>query len=410
MLVDSLQQRLNAGDALLQYLEGEEVLYQFVLTTDTLILRRIAWEDYQRTVRKYANHFTNPKMKQYLASGAFQDFCRTGHSLYYRLVHHDVFKNGQRLIIIPDGLLQQLPFETLLTELPLDSIHKTAFGKLDYLLKSKRIHYHYSSRLWWHSWQLTNPSPNNELLALSASYGNSEASKRPAALQQLRQQLPAQAYMEGLVDSLAEYYAGDFYTNRYSSEYYYQQYASNYGLLFLGFYGYSGAATGGVPSIVLAEDDYAREDNFLSLYEIQEQPIQADLVVLNNVYQEKKRAGAQQRNLLALGSSFLYAGSKGVVVPLWQQDSTAVAVIRYYYEGLQQGLENDEALRQAKLNYLQTASSSAAHPSNWAGYILLGNQQTIKLAAPITYIWWFVIPIAFIGFLGWWSLRALRQK
>lgn len=402
--LDSLQHKLQEGDALLEYLEAEKAVYQFIVTKDTLLLRKVVWEEYVSTVLKYGKHFTNPKMRQYLASGSFQDFCRTGHSLYYRLVHHDLFKKIQRLIIIPDGLLQQLPFETLLTEIPLDSIHKADFSKLDYLLKSKHIHYHYSSQLWWQSWQPKPPAPNNELLALGATYAADKTAKRTAAQQKLREQLPQQLYMEALLDSLSEYYAGDFYNNRYASEYYYKDYASKYGLLYLGFYGYNGWANQGMPSLVLAEDAYEKEDNFLSFYEIQQQPIQADLVLIGNVYQ------AQKQDLLALGSSFLYAGSKGVVLPLWQQDSTAVAVVEYYYQGLQKGLANDEALRQAKLHYLQKEGGIKGHPSHWAGYVLVGNQQVVKVAAPITYIWWFVIPIAFIGFLGWWSLQALRQR
>lgn len=402
--LDSLQNQLQSGEALLEYLEDESIVYQFIVTKDTLVLRRVIWEEYSSTVLKYGKHFTNPKLRQYLASGSFQDFCRTGHSLYYRLVHHDLFKKVERLIIIPDGLLQQLPFETLLTEIPLDSIHKADFTRLDYLLKSKHIHYHYSSQLWWQSWHPKPPAPNNELLALGATYAVDKPANRAAAQQEFRKQLPQQLYIEALIDSLSEHYAGDFYNNRYASEYYYKEYASNYGLLYLGFYANNGWVNQGLPSLVVAEDGYEQEDNFLSFYEIQAQPIQADLVVLGNIHQ----TGVQ--DLMTLGSSFLYAGSKGVVLPLWQQDSTAVQVVRYYYEGLQSGLKNDEALRQAKLQYLQEAEGEAGHPSYWAGYVLIGNQQVVKVAAPITYIWWFVIPIAFISFLGWWSLQALRQR
>lgn len=402
--LDSLQVLLTEGDALIEYLEAEGTVYQFIITKDTLVLRRIVWEDYQLTVLKYRKHFTNPKMQQYLSSGSFQDFCRTGHSLYYRLVHHELLKQVQRLIIVPDGLLQQLPFETLLTEIPLDSVHKADFSNLDYLLQSKRIHYQYSSQLWRQSWQDKAPVPNNELLAMSATYSVNKEANRTAVQQQLRAQLALQPYLEILLDSLSENYAGDFYNNRYASEYYYKEYAAKYGLLYLGFYGYNGAATKGLPSLIMAEDGYEEEDNYLSFYEIQEQSIQADVVFLGNVYQSRPE------DLLALGASFLYAGSKNVVLPLWEQDSSAITVVGYYYEGLQQGLDNDDALRQAKLRYLKGALGTSNHPSYWAGYVLMGNQQVIKVSAPITYIWWFVLPIAFIGFLGWWSLQALRQK
>ena len=239
IVLDSLQRRLQTGDALLQYLEAKTLVYQFIVTKDTLVLRRVVWDEYQPTVLKYRKHFTNPKMRQYLGSGSFQDFCRTGHSLYYRLVHHDLFKKVQRLIIIPDGLLEQLPFETLLTEIPLDSVHKADFSKLDYLLKNKRIHYHYSSQFWLQSWALGVSVISNELLAMGATYQDKTMLSRLASQQQLRTQLNPQLYTEYLLDSLSENYAGDFYNNRYSGEYYYKDDAANYGLLYLGFYGYN---------------------------------------------------------------------------------------------------------------------------------------------------------------------------
>jgi CHAT domain-containing protein len=396
--LDKVQARLQKGDILLQYLEAKNIVYQFVVTKDTLILRRVFWEEYQPTVLKYGKHFTSPKMLQYLGSGSFQDFCRTGHSLYYRLVHHDLFKQAQRLIIIPDGLLQRLPFETLLTEIPLEGVHKADFSKLDYLLQQKRILYHYSSQLWVESWQ-HKAAINHELLALGTNYVLDAPSDKP-----LRGQIPQQYCTEALLDSLSKSCAGDFYHNRYASEVYYKEATSNYGLFYLGFYAHSNGGANALPSLIMAEEEDNEEDDFLSLYEIQERPIQADLVFLGNVYQ------AQTNDLLALGTSFLYAGSKNVVLPLWQQDSTVVDLVRQYYQGLQQGLDNDEALRQAKLQYLQTAEGIAGHPSHWAGYVLVGNQANIKVAAPIIYIWWFVLPIAFIGFLGWWSLQGLRQR
>jgi hypothetical protein len=82
----------------------------------------------------------------------------------------------------------------------------------------------------------------------------------------------------------------------------------------------------------------------------------------------------------------------------------------YFYENLKQKVDKDVALRQAKLKYLKNAKGIEAHPAYWAGYIVLGNYQAIEVSESVTYIWWFVIPIAFLGFLGWWSLQALRQR
>ena len=51
--------------------------------------------------------------------------------------------------------------------------------------------------------------------------------------------------------------------------------------------------------------------------------------------------------------------------------------MQQFYTNLQGGMEKDEALRQAKLDYLDTAERKA--PFFWAGFIPSGNMQSITL-------------------------------
>lgn len=409
--LDSLQEALNDSTVLVQYIEGKTSIYQFIIRKDTLAVRKIFWRTYKPTVLKYYKHFTDAKLQQHLKSGGYKDFCITAYELYYKLMHHELLSKGKRLVIIPDGLLNYIPFETLLTDVPVEHVHEINFPSLAYVLKQKQIAYNYSSSLWLREIGRLGTPINNEILGMSATYKTEKVlSSRSQKLQKLRRTLSVREGVQSEIDSLSKKYAGDFYIDRYATEYYFKDYASNYGILHLGVYGNIDPDFPENASLIFAEDAYEEEDNILTSNEIKQLNLNTSMVVLGNC---QTGYGSYQRGegIVNLGRSFIYAGSPSVVLSLWEQDARYSAIVMdYFYENLKQKIDKDIALRQAKLKYLKSASGLEAHPAYWAGYIVLGNYQAIEVSEPVTYIWWFVIPIAFLGFLGWWSLQALRQR
>lgn len=409
--LDSIQEALNDSTILVQYLEGKRSIYQFIIHKDTFVVRKIFWRTYKSTILKYYKHFTYSKLKQHAQSGGYKDFCVTSYELYHKLLHHELLKKGKRLIIIPDGLLNYIPFGTLLTDIPLDHVHEINFPKLAYLLQDKCINYNYSSSLWLYGMKQNKEAINNDILGMVAAYTNDEVDAfRPKRLQRIRAALSTQKDRGAEMDSLSQKYAGTFYNNRYATEYYLKSYASDYGILHLGTYGWIDPEHPEYSSLVLSEDNYEKEDNFLTINEIKRLELHASMVVLSNC---QTGYGSYERGegIISLGRSFMYAGSPSVILSLWEQSAIHSSIIMdYFYENLKQKMHKDEALRQAKLRYLRSTRGRDAHPTYWAGYISIGSHEPIEVSEPVTYIWWFVIPIAFLGFLGWWSMQALRQR
>ena len=409
--LDRIQQALNDSTILVQYIEGKTAIYQFIIQKDTLAVRKIFWKTYKSTVLKYYKHFTDVRLQQHLQSGGYKDFCRTAYELYYKLMHHELLSKGKRIVIIPDGLLNYIPFETLLTEVPIENVHTVDFPSLAYVLNEKQIAYNYSSSLWLHEIGAIRTPVNNEILGMATTYKAEKVlSFRAQKLQRLRTDLKIREGVQAELDSLSKKYAGDFYVDRYATEYYMKDYASDYGILHLGVYAMIDSSFPEYSGLVFTEDAYEEEDNILTTNEIKQLNLNASMVVLGDC---QTGYGAYHRGegIMNLGRSFIYAGSPSVVLSLWEQDATySATILDYFYENLKQKLDKDAALRRAKLKYLKNAKGLEAHPTYWAGYIVLGNYQAIEVSAPVTYVWWFVIPIAFLGFLGWWSLQALRQR
>ena len=87
--------------------------------------------------------------------------------------------------------------------------------------------------------------------------------------------------------------------------------------------------------------------------------------------------------------------------------------MQYYYTALAQKTPKDEAIRLAKLNYLNAAPSpQAAHPAYWAAFVPVGDNKAITLYCKSGWSFddyvnlSFVIGAALLIFMAiWWRLK-----
>ena len=92
--------------------------------------------------------------------------------------------------------------------------------------------------------------------------------------------------------------------------------------------------------------------------------------------------------MISLAHAFNYAGSKSILTSLWQIDEQSSAeILDGFYGYLEAGLTKDEALKNAKLNYLKSAEGRTLHPQYWAGLILMGDPSPIELSKPFPWMW-----------------------
>src|SRR5207245_940340 len=100
-----------------------------------------------------------------------------------------------------------------------------------------------------------------------------------------------------------------------------------------------------------------------------------------------------------LARAFLHAGSNSVVASLWNvNDARTADLMTSFYRHLAQSESKGEALRNAKLEMLQSAGS--ASPTLWAPFILIGDAvQPISISG---LPWW----VRYGRILGFCSLVA----
>ncbi|MDP4259835.1 MAG: CHAT domain-containing tetratricopeptide repeat protein [Bacteroidota bacterium] len=84
--------------------------------------------------------------------------------------------------------------------------------------------------------------------------------------------------------------------------------------------------------------------------------------------------------IISLSRAFSYAGSRSIMTTLWRADDSATSIIaRRVHAYLQAGEPADEALRKAKLDYLNDPDIEARfkHPSYWAPLVLVGDFHAV---------------------------------
>ncbi|RYZ25004.1 MAG: CHAT domain-containing protein, partial [Chitinophagaceae bacterium] len=139
----------------------------------------------------------------------------------------------------------------------------------------------------------------------------------------------------------------------------------------------------------------ANENNFLTLYDVYNCDMRSNLTLLTAC--ESGRHGYQDgEGMISLAHAFNYAGSQRILTALWKIDEQSSSQItESLITNLKDGMDTDEALRQAKLKYIREARGRTVAPAYWAGLVIMGEPAHIAFQDQAGYGWWiFVVSAA----------------
>jgi CHAT domain-containing protein/tetratricopeptide (TPR) repeat protein len=123
------------------------------------------------------------------------------------------------------------------------------------------------------------------------------------------------------------------------------------------------------------------EDGLLQMSEIYGLGLNANLVVLSACQTALGREITGE-GLIGLSRAFFYAGARSVVATLWNlNDRFAAEFIERFYRELNQGHSSEEALRRAKVAYVNHPRYS--HPFYWSSLVMLGDGTGAPVTEPI---------------------------
>ncbi len=113
----------------------------------------------------------------------------------------------------------------------------------------------------------------------------------------------------------------------------------------------------------------------VTLSELRDLPLNGACVVLSAC--ESLRSWHAGADAFSVGRAFLAAGAATLATSMWRvSDEITATLMRSFYKQLSQGASVVDALRQAQLDWLASASGLARHPALWASLLVMGADQT----------------------------------
>lgn len=414
-----VQARLKEGELFIEYFISEQHFFVIYISPQVVKIKELPNFDlalFNEKIRDLRRSLSNVTFIMQQEQEAYQTFCASAHWLYKNILEDDLLKGKKHLIIVPDRGLHYVPFEVLLTQAV---NHKGIdYQTLPYLIQEYAIHYEYSAAIMVHNQQKVNTS-NGKILGFAANYGSQfDYQKFPLALKKERS--AEETYLHNSaapipgtrteLEQIQARFKGDFYTQAAANERNFKQQLKhkNYSVVHLAMHGVVDYNHPAYSALLFTENLDSLEDNLLYAYETQHlNGSHANLVVLSACKTGYGRY-AQGEGIISLGRSFMYAGIPSVVMTLWElNDETSVEVIQSFYTGLANGLTKDQAMQQAKIQYLQQNKGFTAHPFFWASLICIGDQQAIPLSQKSAFGWfWLVLGafalLFFVFLIVWW--------
>ncbi|HRI58593.1 MAG TPA: CHAT domain-containing protein [Saprospiraceae bacterium] len=299
-------------------------------------------------------------------------------NIYTKLVAPIAAKLPAKVIVIPDGVLGYVPFEALLVEKP---ENPTRWSQHHYLLNDHSVSYGYSATMLREMlYRKHKHQPATTFLGFAPIY-DGDTTLLDSLFQyddDRRNDLKPLPYSGEEVYRVANMMKGQAIIGKEASKAAFTEKAGQARILHLATHGQANDRAGDYCFLVFANQKDSAKYELLYARDIYNLQLNADLVTLSAC---ETGIGELQggEGIISLARAFAYAGAKSIVTSLWSvSDLKTKDLMIDFYKNLRKGMLKDDALRQAKLDFLKRNRGQAAHPFYWAGFVGIGNMGKVK--------------------------------
>ena len=349
--ISKVQERLSNDSQMITYFLGENYLYTFCISKDSINLLR-------GDVAKKLVDQTN-LLKQNLEER--RDIAVYSQNLYLFLLGQQIDPSKKNLIIIADNVLSYIPFEILQR-----SDHS-------YLLEDHNISYAGSARLFL---ELENDfykyQPPNQWAGFSPNYSDEK-------------ELLSASYE---IEEIYELMGGEKFMGEEATKENYLKNNQNFSILHLAMHGEVNHNNSSYNKLFFADGE-------LTSSEIYTSNGKANLIILSacSTGLGKLEKG---EGVMSMARAFHFSGIPSVVMSLWKVPDVETRIIMVsFYTYLKKGKSKSEALRLAKLDYLKNITDKELlHPYFWSGFVISGNTDELIFEKDRNYFLWSVIVLS----------------
>jgi CHAT domain-containing protein/Tfp pilus assembly protein PilF len=386
--LSELQNIIEPATQVRMYVIGYSYLFIFCISKNDLeIYTSKVYQSIGDTIRKYRDCLVLPSIRY------SQEYREISYRLYNYLFPDKPDSDSiKQLIIVPDGKLGQIPFETLLYEKHTGSIY--AYQDYPYLLKKFAISYSFSASLLYQGRIKPKLSNRFRIVAFAPVFTNlntkniildnrggqvteNSGEKLTSSDKEISPLLSSE-------DEVKEIYS-IFDKNGYRSkallfssatkEFVISDSIRNYNIIHFATHGFVNSESPELSGIQLAINNNSKDKGILYSGDIYNLKLNAGLVVLSACETGLGKI-SKGEGIIGLSRAFLYSGASNLIVSLWKVSdvSTSDLMIEFYKNILVKKEVNpsySSELRSAKLKLI--GNNKFAKPYYWSPFILLGN-------------------------------------
>jgi CHAT domain-containing protein len=285
---------------------------------------------------------------------------------------------SDNLLISPDNFISYLPFETIISsKIEGDDI---MYRKLNYLMKDYRISYTYSAAFMK---EIVRRGSNKilNLVAFAPVYPDAINIDSLFMNRQPKGKLYDLPYARQEAEYVSGISGGKLYLNNAASETVFKAEAPKYNIIHLAMHTYLNDQKPMNSAMIFTQANDKPEDGLLYTYEVYGLPLKASMVVLSSCNTGTGLLSSGE-GILSLARGFLYAGSRSVVMSMWEiEDKSGTEIIKMFYDNLKKGKSKNQALKKARSTYLKEAGQQRSHPYYWSSLVIYGDN------APVFWPW-----------------------
>ncbi|MFD0989371.1 CHAT domain-containing protein [Mariniflexile jejuense] len=353
--LETVQKKLNKDKAVLvAYFYGKNTVYQFIISENDITVKSFnLTNETKQSIISFIHLFDDAS----IINNDISNYTNRAFNMF-NLLKLNTISTYKNVVIIPDGLLNFIPFEALLSS----KTNTTLFEKMPFIIKNKTIAYNSSVQFY-----LTENQKNNktDLLGFFPVFENSN------------QKL---TYSIDEAHAIEKEMTSTILMNAEASKENFLKEASNFGVLHLSTHASSGDFI--IPANLSFHDDT------MFLNELYSLDLNTNLVVLSacetGIGKLYKGEGA-----MSIARGFQYAGAENLVFTLWQiNDLSTSQIMQSFYENYSDSKSAFFANQQSKIDYLknETISNAKKSPYYWSSFVYYGKLEPAKSNNILFYI------------------------
>lgn len=329
-----IQKEIDKNTQLINYFLGDNNLYTLTITQEEVIFQKNA----------NTNVIVSEIGKLKLGLVTQKNIDESSNNLYDFLLKDQIDQSKDNLVIIPDNILNYIPFEILQN------------NNDQYLIEDFTLSYDGSVRLLL---ELNNDFFNYDLpnywVGFSPQYdGNKQLSSNTDEIEIISKMLNGKSFI-GKASSKENLFLNN----------------TDHSILHLAMHAEIDNNNPMYNKLIFSDGDLTSSEIYVSNNK-------ANLAVLSacNTGFGKLEKG---EGVMSMARAFHFSGIPSIIMSLWKvPDKETKKIMISFYKNLKKGLPKNKALQNAKLEYLKSTNDKILqHPYYWSGFVLTGNNQAL---------------------------------